>query len=147
MPILLLPLIEIAGFVAIGGRMGVFLTMLWLAGATMAGIYLLRLGGSRAWGRARNGNDEFFAIQDAFDSLCLLIAALLLIFPGFISDFIAIPFLISPFRHWLFGHTKRHPDNFVRRSYTTWTATRPGAKGETVIEGEFRRIEEPGREE
>ncbi|TAL37168.1 MAG: FxsA family protein [Alphaproteobacteria bacterium] len=145
-PFLFLPLIEIIGFVSIGSRIGILGTLLWMGCSTMLGFHLLSTGGLGAWTRARNRNDDAFLIQDAFDSLCALIAAILLIFPGFISDFIAVPFLLAPFRHWLFGRSKAE-DSFMRRSYTSWTRTRetgPGGKttSETIIEGEFRRIDD-----
>lgn len=146
-PFLFLPLIEIIGFVSIGSRIGVFATLLWLTCSTMLGFHLLRTGGLGAWTRARNRNNDAFMIQDAFDSLCALIAAILLIFPGFISDFIAVPFLLAPFRHWLFGRSKAE-DSFMRKGYSSWTRTsKTGTDGktttsETIIEGEFRRVDD-----
>jgi UPF0716 protein FxsA len=143
-PFLFLPLIEIIGFVSIGSRLGFFGTMLWLGCSTMLGFHLLRTGGLGAWTRARAKKDDAFVMQSAFDSLCTLIAAILLIFPGFISDFIAVPFLLAPFRHWLFGRSKAE-DSFMRRSYSSWTSTRqtgPDGKTTTTIEGEFKRVDD-----
>jgi UPF0716 protein FxsA len=146
-PLLFLPLIEIIGFVSIGARIGFFGSLLWLGCSTMLGFHLLSTGGLGAWARARDRSDDTFMIQDAFDSLCALIAAVLLIFPGFISDFIAVPFLLAPFRHWLFGRSKAK-DSFMRRSYSSWTSTRKtdadgnSTSSETIIEGEFRRVDD-----
>ena len=143
MPLLFLPLIEIIGFLTIGAHIGFIWSLIWLTGSTMLGFYLLRTGGSVAWRRARTKDDDLFAIQDAFDSLCVLIAALLLIFPGFISDFIAVPFLLAPVRHWLFGRAKSDPDSFMRRGYRSWSETKPrGTPTQTTIEGEYRKIDE-----
>jgi UPF0716 protein FxsA len=141
-PLLFLPLIEIIGFVTIGPRLGFFMTLLWLFAATTLGFYLLRIGGSGALRRAKETKDDVFQLEDAFGSLCLLIAALLLIFPGFISDFIAIPFMLAPFRHWLFGRAKADPDSFMRRGYRTWTDAQNGTRQNTTIEGEFRRVDD-----
>ncbi|MEZ0226932.1 MAG: FxsA family protein [Alphaproteobacteria bacterium] len=146
-PLLFLPLIEIIGFVSIGSRIGVLATLLWLGCSTMLGFHLLTTGGLGAWSRARDKNSDAFVMQDAFNSLCALIAAILLIFPGFISDFIAVPFLLAPFRHWLFGRSKSE-DSFMRRGYSSWTSTsKTGPDGksrtsETIIEGEFRRVDD-----
>lgn len=142
MPLLLLPLIEIIGFLTIGAHIGFLWSVLWLTGSTMLGFYLLGTGGSVAWRRSRNGSEDPFVLQDAFDSLCVLIAALLLIFPGFISDFIAIPFLLAPVRHWLFGRAKSDPDSFMRRGYRSWNETRAKSTNQTIIEGEYRKIDE-----
>lgn len=147
-PLLFLPLIEIIGLVTIGGRIGLFGTLVWLVAASFAGLRLLRTGGPGALARARAGGEEMFTARDGFDTLCYLVAGILLLFPGFISDFIAIPFLIAPVRRLLFGQARDNPDNVLRRNYRNWTeAARPAHKpGETtVIEGEFRRIDETDR--
>jgi UPF0716 protein FxsA len=138
MPLLFLPLIEVIGFLTIGAGIGLFWTFVWLCASTTLGFYLLRIGGSGALRRARQPDDEVFLLEEAFDRLCLLIAALLLIFPGFISDFIAIPFLLAPFRHWLFGRVKNDPENIMRRGYQRWTQ----GPTQTTIDGEFRRVDE-----
>jgi UPF0716 protein FxsA len=141
MPLLFLPLIEIIGFLTIGAHIGLFWTLAWLCGSTVLGFYLLRIGGSGAWRRARQPGEEVFLLEEAFDRLCLLIAALLLIFPGFISDFIAIPFLIAPFRRWLFGRVKSDPENIMRRGYRRWTDGE-GSSTQQTIDGEFRRVDD-----
>lgn len=153
-PLSWLPLIELIGFFVIGGKIGFFLSLLWLIGSTMLGFWLLMHGGMLAMARAGEQENELFAAQEAFDSLCLLIAALLLIVPGFISDFIAIPFILAPFRHWLFGRSKRE-DSFMRRftrqsrDFRQWTYTKTRTTGDAAapapsqtIEGEFRRVDD-----
>jgi UPF0716 family protein affecting phage T7 exclusion len=144
--LLFLPLLEVIGFFAVVARIGFLPSMLWLFCSTVLGMYLLRTGGLTALRRAREKSDDVFQLEDAFDSLCTLIAALLLIFPGFISDFIAVPFLLAPFRHWLFGRAKSDPDSFMRTEYQRWTQREPrgaGAATPTVIEGEFKRMDDP----
>ena len=137
LPFAFLPLLEIIGFVTIGGRIGVLNTLLWLAGSTLLGFYLLRTRGLGGLTRARQGREnDIFMFSDLFDDISLLIAALLLIFPGFISDFMAIPFLLAPCRHWMFGFMRDNPDHFARR-YTRKTVT--------IIEGEYKRMEDNNR--
>lgn len=148
-PLTLLPLAELLGFIFIGGEIGFFATLLWLFFASAAGFYLLTVGGSMALSRAASADDaEVFAAEGVFASLCMLIAALLLIFPGFISDFIAVPLLIPPLRQWLFKRTQTSPDHVIRRSYRSFSQMRrPGGaasdtKTTTVIEGEYRRVDD-----
>jgi UPF0716 protein FxsA len=138
--LLLLPLLEIIGFFVAVAHIGFLLSFLWLCGSTMLGFYLLRTGTS-AWQRNRDKGDGIFQLEDAFDSLCVAIAALLLIFPGFVSDFIAVPFLLAPFRHWLFGRLKDNPNNMFREGYRSWSDTH-GKTTQTVIDGEFRRLDD-----
>jgi UPF0716 protein FxsA len=152
----LLPLLEIIGFVMIGGKIGLGWSMLWLLADTMIGIRLLKAVGTRPWLRPRpEENDDFFQIEDAFDSLCLMIAGLLLVFPGFISDFIAVPFLFPPIRRWLFGRAKANPDSFMRsftqntQGFRTWTyrASTGGGRSaprQDTIEAEYTRIDGDG---
>lgn len=151
-PLSLLPLIELIGFFVIGGKIGFFASLLWLILATMLGFWLLMHGGLIALQRGAQDEDGLFKAQDAFDSLCILIAALLLIVPGFISDFIAIPFILAPFRHWLFGRS-RDKDSFMRRftqqsrGFREWTYTKtgegkPAPGSNTTIEGDFRRVDD-----
>lgn len=150
MPFLLLPFFEIIGFIVIGGKIGLLDSLLWMLVATIGGFYLLQAGGFRTLRRAQNNtNEDFFNAQDLFDDLCLVIAALLLIFPGFVSDFFAVPFLIAPLRHWLFGRAKNNPNSMFRRFVKrgqgyTYTYTRKTTKtphSETTIEGEFKQID------
>ncbi|MDE1151937.1 MAG: FxsA family protein [Micavibrio sp.] len=149
-PLAYLPLAEIAGFIIIGGRIGLGYTLLWLIFSTMLGFSLLKTSAAGAFSNVRTGKDaDFFAEQGVFDSLCLMVAAFLLIFPGFISDFIAIPFIIGPFRHWLFLRSKNNPDSFLRKFTTTGSrnfraggnAPQPPGAG-TTIDAEFQRIDD-----
>ncbi len=146
-------MIELIGFFVIGGNIGFLLSVLWLISATSFGFWLLQQGGMRALSRKADDENEFFAVQEAFDSLCMMIAALLLIFPGFISDFIAIPFVLAPFRHWLFGYTKNKPDSYMHkftrqsRNFRQWTyshtqSTTEAKPATTTIEGEFKRVDD-----
>jgi len=139
-PLMFLPLFEIIGFVVIGGEIGVAATLLWLVGSTMLGLWLLQ-GRGKTWSQVQAPDDEFFVIQELFDGLCLMLAGLLLVFPGFISDFLAVPLVISPLRHWLFRRLRDNPNGFIRRTFSaqqTKGGSRHGSyQKTTIIEGEF----------
>lgn len=147
-PLTLLPFAEVLGFIFIGGHIGFFMSLVWLFAASGLGFYLLTMGGSMALSRAASSDDaEVFGAENIFASLCLLVAALLLIFPGFISDFLAVPLLIPSLRHWLFHRAQKSPDHVIRRSYRSWSETtrqRQGGrtKTTTTIEGEYRRVDD-----
>lgn len=145
-----LPLIELIGLFVIGGRIGFLNSILWIICATMLGFHLLKTGGMKAM-HTEGGDDKLFALREGFDSLCILIAALLLIFPGFVSDIIAMPFLLAPVRTWLFGHSQKHPDSYIHtftrdsREFREWTYTKtnpPGDANAPLIEGEFKRMDD-----
>jgi UPF0716 protein FxsA len=135
---------EIAGFVVIGGKVGLGLTILWLFGAGLLGSFLLHHNGFSTFKKVQISNEEeLFTSQDLFDAICYFIAALLLIFPGFISDFIAIPFLIAPLRRWMMRYFQLNKPGFattIVRESRQFRYTRQG--DDSIIEGEYKKIEQ-----
>ncbi|HEX4857973.1 MAG TPA: FxsA family protein [Usitatibacteraceae bacterium] len=97
----------------------------WLAFAAIAGIVLIKEARfsllSRLAQALANGRFSLAAVIDSFRTV---IAGLLLIFPGVISDILALFLLLLPFREPAMQPAGRTP--------------RRGPPG-TVIEGEFRR--------
>lgn len=101
----------------------------WLAFAAAAGVVLIkearfslvtRLGAALAQGR--------FSLAAIIDSFRTVLAGLLLIFPGIVSDVMALMLLLLPVREPAFEPA---------RATRTQRGVRMGADG--VIEGEFRR--------
>jgi UPF0716 protein FxsA len=127
-----LPFLEIAGFVWLGGKLGVFVTLIWVIGAMLAGLALLRHTGLQAVGRLRaalaEGKEPGHSI---IDSACFAAAAILLIIPGFVSDALALILLLPATRHWLLRRTAAHFETRVYRSSGT-------------IPGEFTVVPENG---
>ncbi|HEX2753481.1 MAG TPA: FxsA family protein [Alphaproteobacteria bacterium] len=148
LPILLLPLFEIIGFVVIGGEIGVGMTLLWLLCSTFLGLWLLQGRGAETMAHVKQpqeAENPFFAIREVFDTLCLFLAGILFVFPGFISDFIAVPLLIAPLRHFFWRRMRDNPNGFIRRTFTMQGTerTRHGGYAETtIIEGEFTTMNE-----
>ncbi len=155
--IIFLPILEIIGFIVIGGRIGVGWSFLWLIADVVVGFMLLRSINERPRRAARNPNNaEEAALEDMFDGFCIFAGAMLLIFPGFVSDFFAAPLLIPPVRHLLFLYLKRRHigvmDNIntTSQSFTYWyssdgtSGTGSGTPhkdaGSQTIEGEYRNV-------
>lgn len=137
--LLLLPFAEIIGFVTIGGEIGLGSTILWLIASTFFGFRLLR---ANAWSKlSRSGQQDFFAVADLFNGLSTVIAGILLVFPGFISDFIAIPFLLAPCRQWMFSSMKDNPQSFARRQADDLWEKHGHARNIT-IEGDFKKVDD-----
>lgn len=136
------PIFEIAGFVVIGGEIGLGSTLLWLMASAALGVWVLR-GQGGIWSRVQTADDDLFVIEGMFDAVCLLAAGLLLIFPGFISDFIALPLLLPALRRLIFAHIQKRPDGFIRRhARFTQTSRHGGASPETtIIEAEYTEID------
>lgn len=132
--LLALPLIEIAGFVVVGGRIGAPATIGLTVLTAGAGLFVARLQGAGLLRRARDAfaHDEP-PVAEAVEGLALAAAGLLLLAPGFASDAAGALLLIPPLRfaavYWLLGRLARR-------------------RGGAVIDGEFRRVDiesPPGR--
>ncbi|WP_435640681.1 FxsA family protein [Micavibrio aeruginosavorus] len=96
---ILIPLIEIALFAAIGGEIGVLNTLLLCVASATAGVMILQRQGLSTFFNLNEANSlGEVPIQQIFDGFCLFIAGILLIIPGFFTDFIAFALLIPPIR-------------------------------------------------
>lgn len=143
-----LPLLEIAGFIIIGGKIGVGLSLLWVAASTLAGFYFLAAMGTQTLQKAKKSVDaDIYPFEEMFDGLCILLGALLLIFPGFVSDFLALPLLIAPLRRGIFRFLKyQHKtvlDNLSKNTqgFTCWYYEERRGGSPPTIEGNFRRVD------
>nr|WP_190237688.1 FxsA family protein [Rhizobium sp. R634] len=97
--ILLLPLAEIAGFVVVGRALGLALTLALVMLSFVAGMILLRRQGIGILRRmSSEGRNGMMPGRELLRPAMNVIAALLLIIPGFLSDLIAILILIPPVR-------------------------------------------------
>ncbi|MEO8101409.1 MAG: FxsA family protein [Betaproteobacteria bacterium] len=103
----------------------------WLAFAFIAGIVLIkearfslmtRLAGALSHGQ--------FSLAAFIDSFRTVLAGLLLIFPGIISDVMALLLLLLPIREPAFEHATARATRHARG---------PQFRANGVIEGEFRR--------
>lgn len=92
-------LIEIAGFIFVGQEIGILATLSLVILTTIVGVVLLRIQGisllkniqsELIQGRTLENN----IIHDAF----IMLSAILLILPGFVSDLLGILLLIKPIR-------------------------------------------------
>jgi len=96
---LALPLIEIAGFVLVGQQIGVGATLGLTVLTAVVGIYALRFQGLSLPARAREtfGRDEP-PVAEALVELARAFGGLLLLIPGFFTDFFGVLLLIPPIR-------------------------------------------------
>jgi UPF0716 protein FxsA len=125
-----LPLMEIAAFVLVGQAIGVGATLLLVLLAAVVGGFIVKSRGlallARMRDMARRGE---WPGAELFDEFLLILAGLLFILPGFVSDAVAIALLFGPLRRGLY-HWGR---SFVGRA--------AGARqGPGTIETEYREI-------
>ncbi len=140
-----MPLIEIAVFITVGERVGLWPTLGLVVATAFVGAALLRIQGLAALSEARASlaRDEF-PVTQVFDGLCLLIAGALLMTPGFVTDALGLLLFLPRFRAALRRALWRYL--VTKGEVRTWTDAdefRTGPRprgGPTIIEGEFEEI-------
>nr|NLI49755.1 FxsA family protein [Propionibacterium sp.] len=92
---------EVTLLSAVGRAIGVLPLLLILVAEAAVGGVLLRLEGSKAWGSLRSAQQNPEKMGQALsDAALILVGALLLMLPGFLSDAVGILFLLPPTRGW-----------------------------------------------
>jgi UPF0716 protein FxsA len=108
-PILLLalPLLEIATFVVVGSAIGVLPTLGLVLASSVLGAVLLRTGGLGALARAQAelqaGRDPG---QHVVGAVMTVVAAVLLLIPGFLTDVVALLLLVPGVRGFVWRRLK-----------------------------------------
>lgn len=141
--ILALPLIEIALFVVIGSRIGLWATLGWVVLTAVVGWLLIRAQGLRALNELRQATDE---LRDPTGPLAngamTVLAGMLLILPGFFTDACGILLLLPPVR----ALVRRTIGKRVRVQGFGYRAARGNgydsrAEGPGVIDADYHEIE------
>jgi UPF0716 protein FxsA len=102
--ILLLPLAEIAGFVVVGQMVGVWGTLGLVLLGGLVGIMLLRIQGLQMLKRLSEEGREGRMPGDAIvQGAMIVVAAVLLLIPGFVTDIIGLALFIPGVRRLLWS--------------------------------------------
>ena len=143
-PVLLLvmigvPIAEIATLIEVGGYLGLVPTIGIVTLTAFIGTALLRWQGLAILYSAHEClRQNRFPVDEMFDGLCLILAGILLLAPGFITDIAGLllfaPTLRVMLRRLLTGY-------FVARSHLHMDASgaqrNPDTQDATVIDGEY----------
>ena len=98
----LMPIIEIAVLIQVGGAIGGWTTVGIVILTALIGTYMLRQQGIATLAQAQQRmNSGQMPAQQMLEGLFLLIGGLLLLTPGFITDFFGFLCLIPPTRRFL----------------------------------------------
>ncbi|GHC74428.1 FxsA family protein [Limoniibacter endophyticus] len=129
--LMLLPLLEIAGFVIVGGAVGVLGTIGLVILSAIVGILTLRSQGLQVLTRVRT---EVEAGEDPSSTLLhgffITISGILLIIPGFVTDITGLLLFLPPVRNFLWRSAGR---NMVVRRYQ-YGSSGGRRSGETIID-------------
>lgn len=136
------PIIEIAVIIKVGGILGVWPTIALIFLTAAAGAALVRAQGFQLIARAQDSLDRGeFPAAELFDGLNLLVAGLMLLTPGFVTDAIGLVLLVPPLRRriaaWIWRMMLRSADVHVAAE---WRG--PGGQGR-IIEGEYSEVRPP----
>lgn len=142
---LLVPLIEIALFVQIGGAIGLWPTLAIVVITAVLGTWLVRSQGQQALARlSASFTDLRDPTQPLADGAMILFAGALLLTPGFFTDAVGFALLLPPVRlavyRWLAARVTVH-------SFQTGYQTRPGHPPQPdgdIIDGEFSEVRPRG---
>jgi len=97
-----IPIAEIAVFIEIGGRIGLWPTIGTVVLTAMIGTFLLRQQGLATLQKVQLSLEQNrLPLAEVFDGLCLLVAGALLLTPGFVTDGFGLLLFLPPFRSLL----------------------------------------------
>ncbi|WP_050928813.1 FxsA family protein [Aestuariivita boseongensis] len=135
---LLVPLIEIALFIQIGGAIGLWPTLAIVILTAILGTWLVRTQGLMAMGHLRS---SFSELRDPSEPLAhgamILIAGALLLTPGFFTDAIGFLLLTPPVRLAVYRYVRARVD--VQHFEMGPGPQYPPGRDD-IIEGEFEEV-------
>lgn len=139
MAFLLVPLIEIALFIQVGGAIGLWATLLIVILTAVIGTWLVRSQGLMAMGNLRQ---SFSNLQDPTEPLAhgamILFSGALLLTPGFFTDALGFALLMPPVRSAVFRYLRSRikVQQFEMGGQHSRTRTNVD-----VIDGEFSEVD------
>lgn len=93
------PIIEIALLIKVGGLIGVVPTLALVVGTAMLGTWILRQQGMATFSKAQAAmNRGEMPVREMADGFFLVIAALLMLTPGLMTDALGFAFLVPGIR-------------------------------------------------
>lgn len=134
----LLPFLEIPGFVLVSSWLGIIPMLVLVIASVLAGILVLQRVGMDTLVNLRlalaRGEEPGRTLINA---ACFALGGFMLTIPGFISDIIALGLFLPWTRNFLLRRAARHFDVKVYRSGGAGPAAGPGKGSGGVIEGEY----------
>ena len=144
------PIIEIATFVEVGGKIGVWPTLGLVITTAVVGTALLRAQGLATLARVRdNLNRGALPVDEVLDGFFLVIAGALLLTPGFVTDGIGLLLFVPAVRRALKSAMRR---NVTIRGggagHAAWRdgghhgagPGRPESAGAVIIDGDYQDV-------
>ena len=144
------PTLEIFVFIEVGGKIGLFNTLAIVFVTAAMGAYLLRRQGLSVLNRVQqNLAANQLPVNEIFDGVFLLIAGVLLLAPGFVTDGVGFLLFVPPLRLLLRHGILRY---LSKKGHTqAWGNTNPNkpqqhshtgaSQSDIIIDGDFEEID------
>lgn len=159
--IIAIPLAEIYLFIQVGSAIGGWSTLLLILLTAFVGLVLIRIQGFTALIEFQRKKEMgTVPVDELFDGICLLIAGVFLVLPGFLTDSIGFLLLIPAFRRFIQTFIVdtflgAYTFGFVDTDTVKWSKEKVSKKvfkekvapsAEDVIDAEFEVIKKPTKE-
>ena len=129
--LLIIPLLEIAAFVIIGGQIGVFATLALVVVTAIIGSILLRIQGFGLINRIQTEmNARRVPARELVHGVMLLVAGVLLLTPGFVTDAAGFLLFVPPVRDAVWSFVRNRIQ--VVSTTSTGFSSQPGREGGTA---------------
>lgn len=137
---IIVPIIEIALFIQVGGWLGLWPTLAIVVATALLGTWLVRTQGALALSELRGSlSGQSDPTEALAHGAMILVAGVLLLTPGFFTDALGFALLTPPFRRAAFNYLRKR---VKVQSFSTGPQRRPRtANGANTIEGEFVEVE------
>ncbi len=136
------PLIEVALFIRVGSWIGLWPTLLAIVATALIGSFVIRQQGfdlaRRAQGKLAGGG---MPVREGFDGLCLVVAGLLMVTPGFFTDAVGACLLVPALRGVLYRRLARRIEVHVGSGPGQGGGPRPGGDP-TVVDADYEVVED-----
>jgi UPF0716 protein FxsA len=112
----LIPLVEIYLLIKIGSHLGAFNTVFIVILTALLGAWLARLEGGKTMTKVRESlNRGELPAEEMLDAMLILVAGIVLLTPGFVTDLAGLGILVPQIRYWF----KR----WLRKKFDEWVSS------------------------
>ena len=112
---IVVPIIEISIFITVGSNIGILNTIVIILTTAIVGIFLVRRQGIKLlFDAQKNLSQGIMPTEEIKGGIFLLVSGLLLITPGFFTDFIGFMVFIKPVQKFIANYAKKYFQSRIR---------------------------------
>ena len=112
---IVVPIIEISIFITVGSNIGILNTIAIILTTAIVGIFLVRRQGIKLlFDAQKNLSQGIMPTEEIKGGIFLLVSGLLLITPGFFTDFIGFMVFIKPVQNFIANYAKKYFKSRIR---------------------------------